>query len=107
MVYEEFADDAEFFTVQLDRPYRKAFLRWLLPIIAKPISLEFCEVVMGTGDIETGEAGGACHALPERCPPHPERRTLDHARCGLSVTRRIQEEGVFRSDGSPFRNAEL
>lgn len=58
MMYEEWEDYDEFFQTQLTRPYRMAFLRWLVPVMAAPISAEFYEVIGQSGAFEAGENAG-------------------------------------------------
>ncbi|XYK82192.1 MAG: putative quinol monooxygenase [Labrenzia sp.] len=49
LLYEEWTDYEEFFEVQFARPYRNGFMRWLLPIMSKPLSAEFTEILHSTG----------------------------------------------------------
>lgn len=58
MMYEEWEDYDEFFTTQLTRPYRMAFLRWLIPVMAAPISAEFYEVIGQSGGFVSGANAG-------------------------------------------------
>lgn len=58
MMYEEWEDYDEFFTVQLTRPYRMAFLRWLIPVMSAPISAEFYEIIGHSGAFTSGETAG-------------------------------------------------
>jgi quinol monooxygenase YgiN len=55
MMYEEWESYDEFFTVQLGRPYRMAFLRWLIPVMAAQISAEFYEIVARAGSFSKGD----------------------------------------------------
>lgn len=50
LLYEEWTDYDEFFQVQLNRPYRNAFMRWMAPFMAEPISPEFTEVVYSSDE---------------------------------------------------------
>ncbi|WP_342074933.1 antibiotic biosynthesis monooxygenase [Yoonia sp. SS1-5] len=56
MMYEEWQDYDEFFETQLKRPYRMAFLRWLMPVMSAPIAAEFYEVLHRDGDFGSGSA---------------------------------------------------
>ncbi|WP_342078642.1 antibiotic biosynthesis monooxygenase [Yoonia sp. SS1-5] len=58
MMYEEWEDYDEFFAVQLTRPYRMAFLRWLIPVMSAPISAEFYEIIGRAGRFASGDQGG-------------------------------------------------
>lgn len=50
LLYEEWTNYDEFFEVQIRRPYRKGFLRWLDPIREGIISPEFTEMFYSSGE---------------------------------------------------------
>lgn len=50
LLYEEWTDYDEFFQVQLHRPYRQAYGRWMFPLMAEPVRPEFSEVLYSSGE---------------------------------------------------------
>lgn len=62
ILYEEWADYDEFFTVQLNREYRTDFSAWLGPLGARPAAPEFFEIYHDAGDGTTA-AGGTFAAI--------------------------------------------
>ncbi len=62
ILYEEWSDYDEFFTVQLNREYRHDFSAWLGPLGAKPAAPEFFEIYYHAGG-ETTSGGDTFAAV--------------------------------------------
>lgn len=78
MMYEEWENYDEFFSTQLTRPYRMAFLRWLLPVMSVPISAEFYEVIERSGAFVSGEHAGVGTIVLSAKVPEAKRDEAHH-----------------------------